>query len=147
VKTLTKADILRTSKQSEEVQIEGLKGTILLRPVTDGEYQYAKNIVLKAVSAGADLDTLVKSMQDQKEQTGAVTLEGMKINLDMGSLTEAEFESKIYLVSRSLSVNEKWSPEDVKKISPVGVVDKIAAKVYEISNISESMEDLISYFR
>ncbi len=147
MKTLTKADILRTSKQSEEVQIEGLKGTILLRPVTDGEYQYAKNIVLKAVSAGADLDTLVKSMQDQKEQTGAVTLEGMKINLDMGSLTEAEFESKIYLVSRSLSVNEKWSPEDVKKISPVGVVDKIAAKVYEISNISESMEDLISYFR
>lgn len=155
---LTKADFLRGTRNSVEVTIEGIEGTILLRPLSDGEYQHAKNITMKALRAAADLDAAMKSIKEVRKKQAKATakgqapaeptaFEGMTIEFDMGAFTEAEFESKVFMVSRALSVNEVWTTDDVKSLSPIGVIDKLIAKVYEVSNITETMEDLVKSFR
>lgn len=147
---LTKADLLKTARQPEEVEIDGMEGKLLLRPVTDGEYEYAKNIVLQGITAAADLDKVTNTLKNSKKKgsdKGAELLKGMQITFDMGNFTKSEFESKVYLVSRALSVNEQWSTDEVKALTPVGIVEKLCAKVYEISNISETMEELVKSFR
>lgn len=147
---LTKADLLKTARQPEEVEIEGREGKFLLRPVTDGEYQHARNIVMKGITASADLDKVTNTLKTAKKKgsdKGAELLKGMQISFDIGSFTDSEFESKVYLVSRALSVNEQWSTDEVKALTPVGIVEKLCEKVYEISNISETMEELVKSFR
>lgn len=145
--SLTKADLLKGSREPEEVEIEGIEGKVLLRTLTDGEYQFARNITLKAITAAADLESVQKQMKERKEKGGAATMEGMTINFDVGRFTEAEFEAKVYVVACALSAKETWSVTDVKKLGPPGIVNKIAEEAYRISGITESMEDLVKSFR
>lgn len=146
---LTKADILRGARGSaEEVEVEGI-GLVLLRPLTDGEYQYAQSLTIKALSAMADIDTLQKQVAERKKAGQA--LDGMTMNLNIGTYSDAEAESRYFVAACALSVKEKWTVEDVKKLAP-GIPAKIAEKAYEISHIDPNtpqggVNNLVKPFR
>lgn len=68
----------------------------------------------------------------------------MDVNVDVGALTRAEFESRAYAVKCSLG--EDWTLEEVRSLTPAGIVTRIADRVYEMSGIQpEQAADLINF--
>jgi hypothetical protein len=141
---LTKADILRGANAPIEVEIDGL-GPVLIRPLTDGEYQQAKNLTLKAITASADMDTLKKQAGGPKGAGGVP--EGMQINLDVGTMMTGQFEANVYAASCGLSVREKWTLDDVRAIPYPGTIEKIAREVFKLSGVEEGIKDMVESFR
>jgi hypothetical protein len=138
---LKKSDILRTTKGSEEMEIEGL-GPVLLRPLSEGEYQKSQAMILTAVSAITSSDVL------RKRKPGTDLLDDVEVRFDLGELTKGEFEANSYIASCGLSTNgEKWTVEEIKSISPPGFIEKIAREVCRISGVGGDIEDLIGSFR
>lgn len=136
---LTKADILRGT-EPVEVEIEG-RGKILIRALTEGEYQMSRSIQLSAITASTNVDELTKA------GTRGDDLAKMAVNLEVGKLDTVDFESKVFVVSCGLSITEKWTVDEVKAMTPPGSVEKIAKEVFRISGLGEGMDSLITSFR
>ncbi len=139
--TLTKADILRTTREPETVDIEGL-GEILIRPLSEGEYHKAQSLILAGISALTNLD-------EMRKKTGA-SMENLDLKLDLGKITDGEFESACFVAASGMSVDkDRWTVDEVKRITPPGTVQKIAQAVYRISGVEKQGEmiDMVSTFR
>lgn len=139
--TLTKADILRTTRDPETVEIDGL-GEILIRPLSEGEYHKAQSLILAGIQALTNLDDM------QKKASGG--LGGMDLKLDLGKITDGEFESACFVAACGMSVDkERWTVDEVKRITPPGTAQKIAQAVYRISGVEKQGEmiEMVSSFR
>lgn len=140
---LTKADILKGVRSSESVEIEGL-GTILLRPLTDGEYSRAQQMNIAAITAMTDIPALkkeVRSRQKKGKPTDDITLD-----IDVNKYTEATKESRYFVAACGMSVNEPWSVDEVKAMKP-GIPDRIATAVYKITNVAPGDQAALTMFR
>jgi len=144
---LTKEDIIRGVKKVEDVVFEELGGSITLRPLTDGEYLHAQIIVLNAMKAGGSLDELKKAAADAKKKgSKGNPFDGMNIQMDVGALTEAEYEQSVYIVSCGM-IDPKLTLAEVKDMQPIGIVKKIATKILEMSGVGKELEAQIDTFR
>lgn len=148
IKFLTKADLLR-GPEPVEVEIEG-KGKVMIRPLTDGEYEVQKATVLRAFTAMADMEAIQKRMKEKQVKAPPgqqPSLEGIQINFDLGAFTGAEYEAHVFVCTCGLSVGkEKWTAQEVRRLSPPGLVGKIATEIYRISGI-ETPDELVKSFR
>lgn len=132
--TLTKADILKTTSSAEPVNIEGF-GEILIRPLSEGEYHKAQSLILSGISA-------LTNLADMQAKGGG--MENMDLKLDLGKITDGEFESACFVAASGMSVDkDRWSVDEVKRITPPGTVKRIAEAVYKVSGI-ESQGEMIS---
>jgi hypothetical protein len=144
---LTKADLILGTKNNEDVEIEGVGGTVTLRPLTEGEYLRAQVIILNAMKAGGAVQDLQKAAQDAKKKgSKGNPFEGMNIQMDLGALTSAEFDQNVFIVSCGL-VDPKLTMAEIQEIQPIGTIKKLAARILEMSGIGDEMENQISNFR
>lgn len=87
-----------------------------VRSLTDAEFHRAQSRMF--------------SGQKMVAHTGSEAPESLA--LDLGSLIEGEFEARVLICSFGLSVDEKWSPAEVKKIPYTNAIQKISDKVLEL---------------
>lgn len=139
---LTKADILKGVRSSESVEIEGL-GTILLRPLTDGEHAQAEIVYSQAINA-----EIIPLTDKFREKVKGTKKQGsdIQLKLDMGKLMQAETDRNNYVAACGLSVDEQWNIEEVKSLKP-GIPKKVAEEVYRITNVTSEVANMIKSFR
>lgn len=139
---LRKSDILNGKNQTEEVYIPLFDDEITLRPLTDGEYndsQVIRNKLGKQrMKMELDQDP-EKIKEDVKKQ-----FKGKEMNLEIDTaLIEAQkFKADCKVAAYGLSIDEKWTENDVKNLRPLGVVKEIADAVLRISKVEEGTEKL-----
>lgn len=122
-KKLTKADLLKGKDATKDIWFEELGGEISLRPLSSAEWSEVQAIQISKISiAGKSAD--LKNKDTSK----------MDVNIPMHELTRSQFEANVYAVKCSLG--KEWSTEEVQSLKPAGIVDIIAAKVYEISGVN-----------
>ena len=136
--SLTKADLLRGT-DPVEVEIDGI-GLVTIRALTDGEYQQCQNILLRGISAVTDVEK-IKKIQAQG-------LAGLDIKFDIAALVHGEFEANVQAVVFGLSSGkDRYTPDEVRRISPPGAVGKIATEIYKLSGVGDGIDAMVASFR
>lgn len=119
---VTKEQVLKGKRYTEEVPAKGYDEPFLLRPLTDGEYAEVKALTLKNTRLKPD---------------GKVDWEKTQIT----DIVRAQAESKFLTVAYGLSIDENWTPEDVRMLKP-GTTEILEPKILEISGITRNEADL-----
>jgi len=145
---LTREDILVGKNKVEDVFFEDLEGVISLRPLSDSEYLHSQAIVLKAMRAEGSLEELKKAAAEAKKKgsKGGNPFKSMNVQVDMGTITEAEFEQSVYIVSCGM-VDPKLTIDEVRQMRPIGIVKKVSRRILEMAGSSSDMENQIDNFR
>lgn len=138
--SLTKDIILKGKDRKVKIFVKELGGEIEIKPLTEeawAEIQSAgftkSEMVSKAVF---DKDGNV----DRKE-----TAKNVQMKFDMEQLTKSNFLQNVLALKYGLV--EEWTEEEIKSISPPGIITKIAKEIYKISEISEEELEDINFFR
>lgn len=129
IKKLTKKDILNGVLDTEWVYFTELKGELQLRPLTDAQWTKIEAIRTRGVSISGMPDV---NMQDKSN----IDMSNMSLSMDMEKITTAEFEADCLAVSFGLVEEEPWTIEEIKELTPAGIVKKIAEKIYDLSGVS-----------
>lgn len=132
---LTKADILNGKNNIQEIEFPKLKGSLKLRPLSDGEYQKINNL-MKNGGIGT-VKTQINPKEHNKTEKSLQNL--LDIEISPQAADKARYDADVKAIYYSLQhdeATEKWTEKDVKTL-PAGSVDMIAMKVYEISGITD----------
>jgi hypothetical protein len=144
VTRLTKAAILNGKDQVFYEHFEELGGELALRPLTEGQFSQ----VTAVRAAGAELSGNAV-MDANGEVDRKATGEKMTIKVDMEKAAKMEFEAEVLAVAFSLSSDkgDTWTDKEVKSLRPVGIVKKIAEKVYAITGAAPKQIEQVKTFR
>lgn len=146
IRRLSKVDILSGKRREIAFYVEELGGEIILRPLTDGQWEQ-----IKAVKSAGGRLTGNPVMSADGNVDRRASSESMKIEIDLKAASEQEYEADCLAVAYSLSdtrvSGETWTVNDVKRMEPPGVVRKIAMKVYAITGVSKEAADWAESFR
>lgn len=137
---LTRKDIINGASERQEVEIPLLGQTISLRPLTDGEYAEIEAIrkdvgEIKTNLAfdekgGVDVNKVRKKVKADKN--------GLELKLDLKKSEEMNYYADCLTTAYGLSnEQERFTPEDVRNMRPLGVVSQIADAVIRISKLDE----------
>lgn len=132
---LTKAQVLDGRNIPTLVFFEELEGELELFPLTDGQWAQIENMQMRGIDVnGIDFS-----------EGGENALAKMpNIEFSVADVSRNSYEADVFAVVASLSGGEeKWSADDVRGMRPAGIVERIAEKVYELSNVEkETTEEL-----
>jgi len=125
----TKAQIIQGIARIEEVEVEGFDGKIPIKPLTDGQYTEIEEIRIRG--------TKVKgSVKDP---------DSIEMEIDLEVSTKQGFLADVKTVYYGLATTEKWTEDEIKSITPPGIVDKLAKEIYRISGVTSL--DAVKKFR
>ncbi|MDP2365185.1 MAG: hypothetical protein Q8M94_15635, partial [Ignavibacteria bacterium] len=68
-----------------------------------------------------------------------------RVKLNMMNVSRNEFEQEVIILKYGLV--EKWTEDEIRSISPPGIISKIAKEILEISQLSKEDIKDISFFR
>lgn len=137
---LSKEIILKGRDKTTWVRIEELGGEIEIRPLTEEAWSEieAATMAKSEVISGAVFD---KDGNIDKQATA----KAVKMKFNMEQMTMSHFLQNVIALRYGLV--EKWTEEEIKSISPPGIIDKIAKEIYKISKITEKQLEEIDFFR
>lgn len=137
---LTKEIILKGRDKKVRIYIEGLGGEIEIRPLTEEAWSEieAASMGKSEIISGAVFDK--DGNIDKKATAQSVKMKFSTEQLAMGHFLQNVIALKYGLV-------EEWTEEEIKSISPPGIIDKIAEEIYKISNITKDQLKDIDFFR
>ena len=142
---LTKAELLLGKTARRTVPIEALKGEVVIRPLTDGEFHEIQQKFVQAVSMKLDI-----TPEDLETELGPDTPKlASKLNteIDVAEFAHADYESSLMAAAWGLSVgDEEWSMEEVAQLAP-GAAEQIADEVYDLSGSRPEQEVVLRHFR
>ena len=137
---ITKDAILKGKDKKVKIFIKELGGEIEIRPLTEeawAEIQatgFAKSEIVSEPVFDKDGNV------DRKE-----TAKNVQMKFDIEQLTKSNFMQNVLALKYGLV--EEWTEEEIKSISPPGIIDKIAKEIYKISEISDEELEDINFFR
>ena len=131
---LSKADILRGKDRKVEFFVEELGGSLILSPMTCAQWAEVQAMQAEGLSIVGDAKDIARGDSSK-----------IQMSLNTQQISRAEFNSKAYAVKCSLG--DDWSIDEVKSISPAGLIEKIALKVYEISGVGKDQGGVLETFR
>lgn len=137
---LTKEIILKGKDRRVKIYVKELGGEIEIKPLTEEAWAdiqsagFSKSEMIG--SAAFDKDGNV----DRKE-----TAKNVQMKFNMEQLAKSNFLQNILALRYGLV--EEWTEEEIKSISPPGIIDKVAKEIYKISEISEGELEDINFFR
>ena len=135
---LTKEEILKGTNKKGNVFIKELGGDIEIRPLN--EEQWAE--IEAKIGVNIDLNIAYgKDGKPDKKQTE----KNMKMNMDIEKLQKMEFEKRLLACKYGMII--PITEEELRKISPPGIIGKIANAVFKISNVSEEQLKELKMFR
>lgn len=123
------------AKEQQEIEIEvnDIKATFTMRPLTSGELSQLQTIEKKGFH-------MTIGMQNGKRQTLTTNMNDLEVNV--GEFNEHQTEAMYTAIGLSLNL----PPEDIKNL-PTGVPEALFEKVIEISNLSDDDLTVIRTFR
>jgi hypothetical protein len=131
---LSKADILKGKDRRVEFFVEELGGAMVLSPLTCVQWAEVQAMQAEGLSIVGDAKDIARGDSSK-----------MQMSLNTQQLTRAEFNSKAFAVKCSLG--DDWTIDEVKSITPAGLIEKIAQKVYEISGVGGGQAAVLESFR
>lgn len=120
-------------KQDIEIEVNDVKATFTMRPLTAGELSSLQTIEKKGFH-------MTIGMQGGKRQTVSTNMNDLDVNV--GEFSEYQSEAMYTAISLSLDLKV----EDIKKL-PTGVPEALFEKVIEISKLSDDDLTVIKTFR
>jgi len=137
---LTKEMILKGREKTCFIQVKGFEGELEIRPLTELAWSEVKALTGKEteVSLSAVLDKDGKFDKD-------ATAKNARVKLNMMNVSRNEFEQEVIILKYGLV--EEWTEDEIRSISPPGIISRIAEKILEISQLSKEDIKDISFFR
>jgi hypothetical protein len=134
-RALTKEDLLRSVKDPEEAYITSLDGTVMLAPLTDGQWSQVEKIQMSGIKASGE-----SGPDTEPEMT-----------FDVAEVAANQHEAAVLAAWYSLNTanpQDKWSQAELKGLAP-GIVDEIADHVYRITGVDqkEGLAQRVATFR
>lgn len=137
---LTKDMILKGRDRIVNIFIQELGGEVRIRPLTEEAWAEIQSVGFgkseMVSSATFDKDGNI----DRKE-----TAKNVKMKFSMEQLSKGNFMQNVIALKYGLV--EEWTEEEIKSISPPGIIIKIAEEIYKISKISKADLEEINFFR
>lgn len=136
---ITKEELLKGTNKTEVVNIKGL-GEIEIRPLNEEQW---------AGIEGKSGNVLKARLEPVKNEKGEIDWKKSQENIQMDFDTELaarmEFEQNILACKYGLVMN--ITEEELRHISPPGIVKKIATEIFRISSVSEEQLEELKSFR
>lgn len=133
--------ILKGKDFIKKINIKELGGEIQIRPLTEGEWTEISSRAVK--SAKTEFTPIFnKTGEVDKEKTK----ESIKFAFDVETLQKGDFEKNILACKYGI-VEEGLTEEDLRQLSPPGIIKKIADEIYKISGIQEEELKALQFFR
>lgn len=131
---LSKADILKGKDRKVEFFVEELGGAVVLSPLTCVQWAEVQALQAEGLSIVGDAKDIARGDSSK-----------MQMSLNTQQLTRAEFNSKAFAVKCGLG--DEWTIDEVKSITPAGLIEKIAQKIFEISGVAGGQTAVLETFR
>ncbi len=140
---LTRDDILRGSKKTKTITIKELGGDIEIRPLNEG--QWAEIDAKKVEMFKIDIEPVMKQVDGQKVYDNEKTRDNIKITSDLSKSKNIEFETNLLICKYGMVL--EFTIDELKQISPPGVIKKIADEILKLSQVSEEELQELKSFR
>lgn len=142
-KLITKEDLLKGTRETKKVYIAELGGEIEIRPLN--EEQWVEIEAKRGKIFDIDITPVMKKDKNGNEvYDPEKTKETMKMKSDMGKTKFIEFEMDLLTCKYGMVMD--ITEEELRKISPPGIVSRIAEEVMNISKVSkEELKELESF--
>ena len=137
---LTKEMILKGKDKTCFIQVKGFEGELEIRPLTELAWSEVRALTGKETEVSLSA-VLNKDGQFDKEATA----KNARVKLNMMNVSRNEFEQEVIILKYGLV--EPWTEDEIRSISPPGIINKIAEKILEISQLSKEDIKDISFFR
>lgn len=137
-KLLTKEEILKGTNKIEKVFVKQLGGEIEVRPLNEEQWAEIE------AKIGINMDFAIAYDKDGKPDRKQ-TEKNFKMDLDIEKIQKIEFEK--YLLACKYGMILDVTEQELRNISPPGVVKIIADAVYKVSDVSEEQLKELKMFR
>jgi len=146
---LTKNDILNGSDVGREVAFDRLGGSLMLYPLTEGQWAQVEDTQMSGFDFSLDSDELDMEAIDSEQSRAAIMAQlKPKVSFDLAAYQTGSALADAMAVAFSLSGSgEQWTPEEVQGMRPIGIIADIAKVVYEISGIQPDKIDVTGAMR
>ena len=136
-----KERILKGKDYVKKIIIKELGGEINIKPLTEEQWTEISSRAVK--SAKTEFTPIFnKTGEVDKEKTK----ESIKFAFDVETLQKGDFEKNVMACKYGI-VEEGLTEEDLRKLSPPGIIKKIADEIYKISGIQEEELKALQFFR
>jgi len=136
-----KERILKGKEYVKKISIKELGGEIEIRPLTEEQWAAINARAMK--SAKTEFTPVFdKKGEVDKEKTK----DTIKFNLDLELLQKGDFEKNILTCTYGI-VEEGLTEQELRQISPPGIIEKIANEILKISGIGEEQLKSLQFFR
>jgi len=136
-----KERILKGKDYVKKIIIKELGGEINIKPLTEEQWT---EISSKAVKSAKTEFTPIFNKAGEVDT--AKTKESIKFNFDVETLQRGDFEKDILTCKYGI-VEEGLTEEELRQLSPPGIIKKIADEIYKISGIEEEELKALTFFR
>jgi len=136
-----KERVLKGKEYTKKIMIKELGGEIEIRPLTEEQWTEISARAMK--SAKTEFTPVFdKRGEVDKEKTK----DTIKFNLDIELLQKGDFEKNILTCMYGI-VEEGLTEQELRQVSPPGIIEKIANEIYKISGIGEEQLKSLQFFR
>ena len=133
--------ILKGKDFVKKINIKELGGDIQIRPLTEGEWTEISSRSVKSAKTEFTPIFNKEGVIDREK-----TKESIKFNFDVETLQKGDFEKNILTCKYGIK-EEGLTEEDLRQLSPPGIIKKIADEIYKISGIEEEELKALQFFR
>lgn len=137
-KLLTKEDILKGTDKKHKVMIPELGGEIEIRQLNEEQWSEIESKI------GVDIDFDIVYDKNGKPDMEK-TKKNFKLKLDVEQIQKMEFEQNLLACRYGMIL--EMTEQELRKITPPGIIQKIAKEVYKISKVSEEQLNELKMFR
>jgi len=133
--------ILKGKDFVKKINIKELGGEIQIRPLTEGEWTEISSRAVK--SAKTEFTPIFDKLGGIDKDK---TKESIKFNFDVETLQKGDFEKNLLTCKYGI-IEEGLTEEDLRQLSPPGIIKKISDEIYKISGIEEEELKALQFFR
>jgi hypothetical protein len=145
----TKAEILQGVHRTQTVPVEEYGIEMIIRPLRESEASEVDALELEGIDFDFnDMFSGKKQFQhmSEKEIKNNMSMDDMKMDMDLKKITEAESKANRHIVAYSLSVQEEWTVDEAKQLDKI-IFNKVLEAAKELSGLSSQAQDMIKNFR
>ena len=136
-----KERILKGKNFIKKIMVKELGGEIEIKPLTEEQWT---EISARGVKAAKTEFTPILNSKGEVDKEK--TKETVKLSFDLETLRRGDFEKDILACKYGI-IEEGLTEEELRKLSPPGIIEKIANEIYRVSGIGEEQLKELQFFR
>ena len=140
-----KERILKGKEYIKKISIKELGGEIEIRPLTEEQWAAINARAMKSAKTEFT-PVLIKEGKEKGQIDKEKTKDTIKVSYDIEMLQKGDFEKNILTFTYGI-VEEGLTEQELRQISPPGIIEKIANEIFKISGIGEEQLKSLQFFR